>query len=258
MNVLNSLSIPFGIAQNGETICLNLNLRSCANGFISGRVCSGKTNLLRSLVSNALSAYSNDQLNVWCVSLKNNEFSDLQANYPHTLKNILASSREDIIGFLHMLYDECSRRQQLLRDTGHSSYIQLKEYRISRLLIVIDDYYLLDALLRENDILKFQFEECLITSRAYGISFVIADQVSIKHQWGISLRAQGNFPALIALSSAKGEVAEDLLLTANEVQGKLALLSSPGEFIYKKHLENDLLNRFELVYGVAQFCPFGK
>lgn len=258
MNVINSLSIPFATLKNGDNICLNLNLRSCANGFVSGRVGSGKTNLLRSIASNALSMYLGEQLNVWCVSFKTNEFSDLQQNHSHALKTILAVTEQDIRSFLLMLKNEGSYRCRLLRERGYVSYVESTRLHIPRLLILIDDYGFLDTLLKKDDILKFQFEDLLTTSRACGISFVLADQASIRFQQGLSLRAQNNFSALIALSSANSNIAEDLLLSTADVQNKIEVPAIPGELIYKNYLVNDLLNRFELISDMAQFCPLGK
>ncbi|MEU8078876.1 type VII secretion protein EccCa [Catellatospora citrea] len=157
------MRVPIGISANGTPV--ELDLKEAAqggmgpHGMIIGATGSGKSELLRTLVLALAVTHSSEVLNVILVDFKGGAtFLGLET-LPHTSALItnLADELPLVDRMQEALQGELVRRQELLRQAGHSS---LRDYEKARaggaplaplptLLVVVDEFSELLATKRE-------------------------------------------------------------------------------------------------------------
>ncbi|MFI7608298.1 type VII secretion protein EccCa [Micromonospora sp. NPDC049366] len=157
------MRVPIGISSNGSPV--ELDLKEAAqggmgpHGMIIGATGSGKSELLRTLVLALAVTHSSEVLNVILVDFKGGAtFLGLET-LPHASALItnLAGELPLVDRMQEALQGELVRRQELLRQAGHSS---LRDYEAARaggaplaplptLLVVVDEFSELLATKRE-------------------------------------------------------------------------------------------------------------
>ena len=149
------LRAPIGVAASGETLVIDLKEAAEGgmgpHGLVIGATGSGKSELLRSLVTSLAITHDTDLVNFVLADFKGGaSFADL-ARLPHTA-GMITNIESDLTLVDRMrdaLFGEQERRQRLLREAGNLDNIQ--QYRTRRqsdpsleplphLLIIVDEF----------------------------------------------------------------------------------------------------------------------
>lgn len=184
------LLLPFAIDGKGELISFELNTTNCPHGFISGGTGSGKSSVLHMIIASSLIHYRPQDLELWLVDYKINEFSLYANNCPKHIRYVIFDKSEEIsYDFVRQLNEELEYRQKLFKETGVSdypTYIYQECYRhdsrkgekLPRILVIIDETHNLSHAASEDPELKNMVNKLFAELRAYGINLLLADQSS--------------------------------------------------------------------------------
>ena len=264
-NLIN-LEIPIGTTSTGEIFELKLFSRSMMNCFITGCIGSGKSNLLRAIVKNTMKKYSSENINIWLLNGKLSEFNDILPLYPNKLTNIDISSEESIKTIIKTLFDETKNRFKKLIENGVSSYAELKNDTVmSRLLIVVDDFHIVDRILEEDYNSKYMFEEILVTGRAVGISLIITNQTPKCECRGLSPKSKAFIQVLVSLKNIDGFLFEALDVSKQDLSDLEKekvhdFLIVIGNFAFNERLFDEKENHFvnKITLATAEYVPYQK
>lgn len=184
------LRVPFGVRVDGEPV--ELDLKESAedgmgpHGLLVGATGSGKSELLRTLVTALAITHPPDLLNFVFVDFKGGAaFADLAA-LPHTA-GIITNLQRDLTMVDRMydaLFGEQERRQQLLLDAGNLDDIRAYQAKLAEdgrdrpeampyLLIVVDEFG--ELLASRPDFLDL-FVTVGRTGRSLGMHLLLASQ----------------------------------------------------------------------------------
>lgn len=212
------LLLPFAIDEKGELISFELNTTNCPHGFISGGTGSGKSSVLHMLIASALLHYRPQDLELWLVDYKINEFS-LYANHcPKHIRYVIFDKSEEIsYDFIRQLNEELEYRQKLFKETGVSDYPAYiyqecykhdsrKGEKLPRILVMIDETHNLSHVASEDPELKNMINKLFAELRAYGINLLLADQSSRSGLGGFSANTADQISTRIALRNATDEI----------------------------------------------------
>lgn len=133
-----------GVAPDGE-----LRLDFAADGphaLIAGTTGSGKTELLRTLVTSLALTHSPDQLNFLLIDYKGGSAFGDAAGLPHTLGVVTYLDGHDGLRLLRWLTAEVGRRQAALRRVGAADIVDYHRAdgrfagEMARLVVAVDEY----------------------------------------------------------------------------------------------------------------------
>jgi S-DNA-T family DNA segregation ATPase FtsK/SpoIIIE len=149
------LKIPLGLDPNGDRIYLDFKEAAQSgmgpHGLIIGATGSGKSELLRTIVSGLAITHSSEELNMVLVDFKGGATFATLDRLPHT--SAVITNLEEELHLVDRMGDaingEIIRRQQLLRDAGN--YVSQRDYERERragaalaplpsLLIICDEF----------------------------------------------------------------------------------------------------------------------
>ncbi|MFC5752894.1 type VII secretion protein EccCa [Actinomadura rugatobispora] len=150
------LRVPIGVGPDGRPVLLDLKESAFGgmgpHGLVVGATGSGKSEMLRTLVSALAIAHPPDRLALLLVDFKGGAtFADLAA-LPHSAGMITNLADDDALveRFHEALYGELTRRQQLLKDLGAlpnvHAHAELRDggrtdlEPLPHLLVIIDEF----------------------------------------------------------------------------------------------------------------------
>jgi S-DNA-T family DNA segregation ATPase FtsK/SpoIIIE len=182
------LRIPLGIAPDGTRIELDLKEAALEgmgpHGLIIGATGSGKSELLRTIVTSLAVTHASDDLNFVLVDFKGGAtFASMDA-LPHT--SAVITNLEDELAMVDRMQDAISgemvRRQELLRAAGN--YVSRHEYELARrageplpplpsLLIICDEFS--ELLAQKPDFIEL-FVMIGRLGRSLGVHLLLASQ----------------------------------------------------------------------------------
>jgi S-DNA-T family DNA segregation ATPase FtsK/SpoIIIE len=182
------LAIPIGVRSDGAPLILDLKEAAVdgmgPHGMLIGATGSGKSELLRSLVSGMAARHSPDVLNVVLVDFKGGAaFADL-GRLPHTA-GLVTNLEDDPVLIDRMresLDGEIERRQQFLRDAGNVESIRAYHDRyvdapgataLPYLLVVVDEF---GGLLQARPDFLDVFVKIGQLGRSLGVHLLLASQ----------------------------------------------------------------------------------
>lgn len=140
------ISAQLGILQGGAKYMINLN-DSHVHTLLTGTVRSGKSNLLRVLVTNILLNYNPSEVEIYLIDYKNGDDFSLFSGFclPHLRMINLANEPQYVMLILEELQREIDRRATIL-----SQHMNINEYNrlnpdspLKRIVLVIDELYIL-------------------------------------------------------------------------------------------------------------------
>ncbi|MFF2141681.1 type VII secretion protein EccCa [Kitasatospora sp. NPDC058190] len=148
------LRVPLGVTDEGEVVEIDLKESAQGgmgpHGLLIGATGSGKSELLRTLVVGLAATHSSEVLNLVLVDFKGGAtFLNLD-RLPHT--SAVITNLADEIHLVDRMRDsingEMIRRQELLRESGHSSLFEYEKARnagaglapLPSLLIIVDEF----------------------------------------------------------------------------------------------------------------------
>jgi hypothetical protein len=228
------LVAPIGKSGADEVVNFDLGRGTAHHALLSGRVGSGKSNLLHVIITSLAIRYSPREIELYLVDFKKGvEFKDYATHrLPHAKVIAIQSEREFGISVLERLDKELQRRGDLFRAKGVSSIQEFREkmpdIAAPRILLLVDeyqeffaqdDYYartaalILDRLVRQG--------------RAFGMHVLLASQ-ALAGTYNISRSTTDQMAVRIALQSSE---ADSRLILGGE-NPAARLLSRPGEAIY--------------------------
>lgn len=212
------LLLPFAIDEKGELISFELNTTNCPHGFISGGTGSGKSSVLHMMIASSLIHYRPQDLELWLVDYKINEFSLYANNCPKHIRYVIFDKSEEIsYDFVRQLNEELEYRQKLFKETGVSDYPTYiyqecykrdsrKGEKLPRILVIIDETHNLSHVASEDPELKNTINKLFAELRAYGINLLLADQSSRSGLGGFAANTADQISTRIALRNATDEI----------------------------------------------------
>ncbi|MFI9274610.1 type VII secretion protein EccCa [Kitasatospora sp. NPDC052896] len=148
------LRVPLGVTEDGEVVELDLKESAQGgmgpHGLLIGATGSGKSELLRTLVLGLVATHSSEVLNLVLVDFKGGATFLGMDRLPHT--SAVITNLADEIHLVDRMRDsingEMIRRQELLRNSGHSSLFEYEKARgagaglapLPSLLIIVDEF----------------------------------------------------------------------------------------------------------------------
>ncbi|GAA1908969.1 type VII secretion protein EccCa [Streptantibioticus ferralitis] len=250
------LRVPIGITEDNEVLELDLKESAQAgmgpHGLLIGATGSGKSELVRTLVIGLAATHSSDVLNFVLVDFKGGATFLNMDRLPHTSAVItnLADELHLVDRMRDSLNGEMIRRQELLRESGHSSLFEYEKARLGgapltplpSLLIVVDEFSELLA----N---KPEFVELFVTigrlGRSLGVHLLLASQ---RLDEGRIHRVEGHLSYRIALRTFSSMESRSVIGVGSAYE----LPSAPGNGYLKVDTTN--LARFKAAY-VSGPCP---
>jgi S-DNA-T family DNA segregation ATPase FtsK/SpoIIIE len=244
------LQVPIGVTETGEIVELDLKESAQGgmgpHGLLIGATGSGKSELLRTLIIGLAATHSSDVLNLVLVDFKGGATFMGMDRLPHTSAVITNLARE-----LHLvdrmqdsLNGEIIRRQELLRESGHSSVFDYEKARLAgarlaplpSLLIVVDEFSELLAG-------KPEFVELFVTigrvGRSLGMHLLLASQ---RLDEGRIHKVEGHLSFRIALRTFSSMESRSVI----GVTSAYELPSAPGNGYLRIDTTN--LVRFKAAY----------
>lgn len=178
------IEIPFGISRDKQIQRLKITQESGQNSaVVIGIPGSGKSVFLHTLICNAATIYSPDELNLYLIDFSGVEFNSYALhNLPHARVIAPEAEREFGLSILNELVEEGARRMELCRNNDVSNIVDLKAKNpslpIPRLLVIIDEFQKLFEI--ENDIISrdanAKIHIIIQEFRKFGINLILATQ----------------------------------------------------------------------------------
>lgn len=183
-NSSNRMDIPYGLAQNKQTACLNITQESGQNcAVVIGIPGSGKSVFLHVLIANAVINYSPKELQLYLMDFSGVEFK-VYADHklPHARVIAPEAEREFGLSVLRELYAEGSRRMKICRDKGVTNIVELRkkcpDMEMPRLLVIVDEFQKIFEI--ENDKISQEANRIIHVIiqeyRKFGINLILATQ----------------------------------------------------------------------------------
>ena len=250
------LTVPLGVTEEGEVV--ELDLKEAAqggmgpHGMLIGATGSGKSELLRTLVTALAVTHSSEVLNLVLVDFKGGATFLGMENLPHTAATItnLADELPLVDRMQDSINGEMLRRQELLRESGYASLFDYEKARgegvllapLPTLLIIVDEF---SELLASKPEFMDLFVSIGRLGRSLGVHLLLASQ---RLDEGRIHRVEGHLSYRIALKTFSSMESRSVIGVADAYE----LPSVPGNGYLK--FDTTTLKRFKSAY-VSGPCP---
>ncbi|MET9530451.1 type VII secretion protein EccCa [Streptomyces sp. NPDC006649] len=244
------LRVPIGITEDNEV--LELDIKESAqsgmgpHGLLIGATGSGKSELVRTLVIGLAATHSSDVLNFVLVDFKGGATFLNMDRLPHTSAVItnLADELHLVDRMRDSLQGEMTRRQELLRESGHSSLYDYEKARLGgapltplpSLVIVVDEF---SELLANKPEFVDLFVSIGRLGRSLGVHLLLASQ---RLDEGRIHRVEGHLSYRLALRTFSSMESRSVIGVGSAYE----LPSAPGNGYLKVDTTN--LARFKAAY----------
>ncbi|WP_405867379.1 type VII secretion protein EccCa [Streptomyces sp. NBC_01515] len=245
------LKVPVGVTEDGEIVELDLKESAQGgmgpHGLLIGATGSGKSELLRTLVTGLAATHSSEILNLVLVDFKGGATFLNMDRLPHTSAVItnLADELHLVDRMRDSINGEMIRRQELLREAGHASLYEYEKARaagtstlapLPSLLIIVDEFSELLAS-------KPEFVELFVSigrlGRSLGVHLLLASQRLDESRIH---RVEGHLSYRLALRTFSSMESRSVIGTSSAYE----LPSAPGNGYLKVDTTN--LVRFKAAY----------
>lgn len=246
----NGISVPIGRRGSEDQLFeLSVGADAVHHAIIGGRTGSGKSVLIKGLITGLCQRYSPEELELYLIDFKGGVEFRVFSELPHARVVALESEREFGLSVLEGLLREKAVRERKFKE---KNVVNLSEYRaagekMSRILLVVDEF---QVFFESNDRLSGRARGALAEiarlGRSFGIHVVLASQ-SISSSTGADLdqATLNQFGLRIAL--AMNESDSYRILSRDNDAAKL--LTRAGEAIF--NARNGLVGgnlRFQVAY----------
>jgi len=227
------LAVPLGQAGARRTLHLELGQGTIQHVLVAGRTQSGKSNLMRVLITTGALVYPPHELELYLVDFKKGvEFKTYATHQlPHARVVAIESEREFGLSVLQGLDAELKRRGDLFRSIGVG---RITDYRtrtgqsLPRILLIIDEFQEFftedDAIARQASVL---LDRLVRMGAAFGIHVLLGSQTLA----GAYTLARGTIDQMAVRIALQCSEADSRLILADD-NPAARLLSRPGEAIY--------------------------
>ncbi|MFG2960341.1 type VII secretion protein EccCa [Streptomyces sp. NPDC048291] len=253
------LKVPIGVTEDGEVVELDLKESAQGgmgpHGLLIGATGSGKSELLRTLVTGLAATHSSEILNLVLVDFKGGATFLNMDRLPHTSAVItnLADELHLVDRMRDSINGEMIRRQELLREAGYASLYEYEKARaagatlapLPSLLVIVDEFSELLAS-------KPEFVELFVSigrlGRSLGVHLLLASQRLDESRIH---RVEGHLSYRVALRTFSSMESRSVIGTSSAYE----LPSAPGNGYLKVDTTN--LVRFKAAYvsGAAPAAP---
>ena len=245
-----SMRVPIGVCSDGSMFEFDIHEKQCGPmGLIAGTTRSGKTDLLRTWVTEMAIAYSPDDVAFVLIDFKGSSLTAPFAGMPHlagAISNLdVDPDRDDfILRYATSLKSEISRRQRLLREAGCDGNILLyhkkrHEGKVNKplpfLMIVLDEFAEIKS--QYPDFMKL-VESLYATGGSLGMYVLLATQhpssaindkirANTAFRWCLRVESDADSKEMLGIADAahlseipgRGFVRVDKMRINKEIQG---------------------------------------
>jgi DNA segregation ATPase FtsK/SpoIIIE, S-DNA-T family len=254
------LQVPIGVNGEGEVVELDLKESaqggSGPHGMLIGATGSGKSELLRTLVCSMAATHSSEVLNFVLVDFKGGATFNGMERLPHTSAMItnLAEELTLVDRMQDSINGEMTRRQELLRQSGHPSLFEYEKARLSggelpplpTLLIIVDEF---SELLGSKPEFMDLFVSIGRLGRSLGVHLLLASQ---RLDEGRIHRVEGHLSYRIALRTFSSMESRSVIGVADAYE----LPSAPGNGYVRT--DTTTLVRFKGAYVSGPAKPISE
>lgn len=242
MEATDGIRVPFSVDKKGDIREFTLANALNAHGLISGGTGSGKSTLIHMIISSVAMNYKPEDMEIWLIDYKINEFSSYKSNTPPHIKFLrLSKSMDFTYALLDKIYEEYERRQQVIKRADEevkqkgerTNITSIKDYRkyfgterMSRLLIIIDEFHVMAQQVSEDYMYKEKLENLLAEGRAVGITFLFADHAVTVGLKGLTDKGRKQIKCRLAMANDAEEMKEMLSQCSKEEREKLMTMDT--------------------------------
>ena len=238
------IKVPFAVDEYGNIVDFEVGGRAPAHALLSGSTGSGKSVLLHTIIDSIILHYDPDDVEIWAIDYKAVEFACyVKRRTPHISVIGQDKSEDFSYSLLELINKEYERRKKLFLKEGVTS---LEDYRakgkkLSRILVVIDEFHNLTQAVQNNQQYKTMLENLLSEMRAMGMSFLFSSQTISSGLQGLTEKGRNQIGCRICMKQTSLEEAR---ATLNEAYSSSAvdfndiLEFGTGQAIYKKAEES--------------------
>jgi len=245
-----NVTVPIGINDCNQIQYLVLGSDAANHALISGRVGSGKSQLMHVVIAAALLSYKPSEIQLYIVDLKEGHEYKHYEEYPlpHIRRVAAGVERDEGNEVLRLVDDELSLRSEIFNRHGIRDFYEYSQTGLPKLpciILIVDEFQMLfevdDSVARESTQI---LERLIRQGRALGIHVLLCLQ-SLAGLYNMSLSILEQIAIRIAFSSNDIE-ARYILAEDNPAA---VYLTNPGEAIY--NAKNGLVegnNHFQAAY----------
>lgn len=243
--------VPIGINTSGKHF--NIQIGPSQDAFhilVGGRIGSGKSVFLHTLLLQLCTRYSWEELEVYLLDFKEGVEFQIYANHglPHGRAVVIEAEREFGVSVLEYLVAEMEKRGELFKKVGVNvrnieDFRSISGEKLPRILAIIDEFI---VLFEEDDALANRAYEALLAlatrSRVFGIHLVLAAQRPVAASFHNlnSIKSQINLRVGFKVNEA-----DDSILILGEGNDHAARLERKG--IAAITYEPSIRNKVEIV-----------
>lgn len=270
-NSAKEASIPFGISAMNKIIDLKITQVDKQNtAMVIGGSGSGKSVFLHSVICNAVTKYSPDELNLYLIDFSGVEFNRYVINdLLHARVIAPEAEREFGVCVLRELVAEGTRRMEICRSYNVSNIVELRAKDSSivmpRLVVIIDEFQKFfeienDAISREANVKiniiikeyrKFGINLILATQALPSSSILPRDQIANRVVFGSS---PSDFNTLLPGFSKMPELTNGRCIYNSASGAMSANNNALGFFVTSQDVE-ELMNRMRRLSHERKFTP---
>ena len=200
--------------------------------LVTGGTGSGKSRFLFSIISSIAMNYHPDDVELWLIDCKINEFKPFIDRYrlPHIKLVALERTEEFCRAFFKHLSEVVAERVKLFGKIGKKSFDEYRAvmgdpYCMPRIIIIVDEFHALIQVLNDDRKLKLEMENALAEYRSYGISFIFSDQSYEKitmslQQVNCRIALRGDVENMKQTLRLKGDYSQQLISDFEQSEGK--------------------------------------
>lgn len=246
----NGIRIPIGLHGANEVQYLTLGVGGSHHALIAGVAGSGKSSLLHTIILQALSQYSPDELRIYLVDFKRGVEFKIYADYKLPSFEVVAIESEREFGYniLKALEREQKIRADRFKRVKNRKIDRIEDYRalqdaapMPRILVIMDEFHELFS--NANDKIGKEsaemMERIVRQGRAFGVHIILASQ-SYSNVGGLDKSVYDQMAVRIVLKCSKTDAS--LLLGEGSSDVDQISIDDPGRAIYNSEAGNKEYN----------------
>ena len=235
------IKIPFAIDSSGHLVSMELGSARAVHALLSGRSGSGKSKTLHMIISSIIMKYHPDDVELWLVDYKLNEFAKyLEPVPPHVKLLGLEKGIEFTFSLLDKIYGEMEQRQQALKDHRVEKITEYNKIpgvnRMPRILFIVDEFHQLTQAIQGTEYVM-KLENILAEGRSYGIHCIFSDQAISDGLRGLTEKGRKQISVRLAMENEISEVKETLALDYsfyNDALNDKIKKMGTGDIVFKR------------------------
>lgn len=179
-NTTHGISVPIGRAGNDDQLFqLSIGTDAVHHAIIGGRTGSGKSILMKGLITSLCQRYAPEELELYLIDFKGGVEFRVFSHLPHARVIALESEREFGLSVLEGLIREKTARERTLKQHQVNDLPAYRERggSMSRILLIVDEF---QAFFESNDRISTRaraaLDDLARKGRSFGIHVILASQ----------------------------------------------------------------------------------